>query len=293
MYSSPDSQTIAVRSRDALRLHAETAGTGDTMLLCNGLFCSTHYYGAWLEHFAPSWRVVQFDYRGHGRSDEPPHPDRVEMQHLGHDAEDVLRSTCPDPVVIVGHSMGVRIALDLYCRVPHRVRALVLLCGSVYDSLGSLPSRFPMRHAVTGLLGLSDRLGPVAPWLKHKSTKHDLVSAVGYWLGGLSRTLTPREPVQKLLRHVDRLDMRLIASLGRSYIDHSAEHLLPRVRVPTLIVAGEKDLLAPPAHAHRVARKLSRAEVHVCSDCTHLAPVEKPDEVHDVVDAFLSRNLGS
>ena len=280
-----------VRSRDSVDLHVEVTGQGAPMLMCNGLFCSTHYNGEWIRHFSDRYRIVQFDYRGHGRSAEPPHPDRVELQHLVHDAEDVLRATTQSPVVLVGHSMGVRIALDLFCRMPHRVRALILLCGSVFDSLGPIPSLSPLRNLVTGVLGLSKHLGPVAPWIKDKTIEHDLVSPVGYFLGSLSRDLTPREPVQGLLRNVDRIDMRVIRSLGQSYINHSGKHLLPRIHVPTLVVAGEMDSLAPPAHARAVMRKLRMAELHVCSGCTHLAHIEKPDEVHRIVSSFLERRV--
>lgn len=85
--------------------------------------------------------------------------------------------------------------------------------------------------------------------------------------------------------------MRVIRSLGQSYINHSGKHLLPRIHVPTLVVAGEMDSLAPPAHARAVMRKLRMAELHVCSGCTHLAHIEKPDEVHRIVSSFLERRV--
>jgi len=289
MKSTPSQ--LQVSSRDSVDLHVEVTGQGAPMLMCNGLFCSTHYNGEWVRHFSDRYRIVQFDYRGHGRSAEPPHPDHVELRHLVHDAEDVLRATTDAPAVVVGHSMGVRVALDLFCRMPHRIRALVLLCGSVFDSLGPIPSLSPLRNLVTGILGLSEHLGPVGPWIKDKTIEHDLVSPVGYFLGSLSRDLTPREPVQGLLRNVARIDMRVIRSLGQSYINHSALHMLPRVHAPTLVIAGEKDSLASPAHARAVTRKLRVAELHVCTGCTHLAHIEKPAEVHGVVSSFLARRV--
>jgi len=80
-----------------------------------------------------------------------------------------------------------------------------------------------------------------------------------------------------------------MVSLARSYIHHSSEDILPRVKVPTLFMVGQKDSLAPPSHARKVAALLPDVQQVVIQGCTHLAPVEKPDEVHQVVERFLAR----
>jgi 3-oxoadipate enol-lactonase len=77
--------------------------------------------------------------------------------------------------------------------------------------------------------------------------------------------------------------------LAQSYIHHSARDILPRVRVPTLFVVGEKDSLALPSHAREVARLVPACEARVIQGCTHLAPVERPAEVHAIAEAFLER----
>jgi pimeloyl-ACP methyl ester carboxylesterase len=285
-----DSHTLT--TPNGIRLHAETTGTGATMLLCNGLFCTTQYFVPWWNHFSQTHRLVQFDYRSHGASDDDPDPSNVTIPRLVDDASLVLDKLCPEKTILVGHSMGVRIALELYLRYPHRIPCLVLLCGSAFDSMGPIPSFSPFRQSVLGVLRSADRLVPLAGALKDVTIRQDLVSKVGYMLGGLSRTLTPREPVEALLAHLDRLDVRMMTTLARSYIRHSARDILPRVPVPTLYLVGEKDSLALPSHAREVARLMPNAQAHVIAECTHLAPVEKPEEVHAIVETFLER-LGS
>lgn len=260
------------------------------MLMCNGLFCSTHYFVPWWNHFSKSYRLVQFDYRGHGRSDDAPDPSKMSIELLSDDAEQVMDATCPDKTILVGHSMGVRIALELYARQPERVSALVLLCGSAFDSLGPILSRFPIRAYVLGFLRLGAHVTPLARFVKDGVIQADLITKVAYLLGGMSRTLTPREPIDGLLRNLDRLDVRLMPPLARSYIRHSSKKMLKQVDVPTLFLVGENDSLALPSHARKVTRLLPRGESYVVRGCTHLAPVERPDEVHRTVESFLSRN---
>ncbi|PKN48784.1 MAG: hypothetical protein CVU63_04010 [Deltaproteobacteria bacterium HGW-Deltaproteobacteria-20] len=281
-----DSHTLT--TADGIRLHAETNGTGPTMLLCNGLFCTTQYFVPWWRHFAQSHRVVQFDYRSHGGSDDDPDPSNVTIPRLVDDAGLALETLCGERAIVVGHSMGVRVALELYLRYPHRVSCLLLLCGSVFDSMGAIPSFSPFRNGVLGVLRSAGRVVPVANVVKDVTIHQDLVTKVGTLLGGMS-ALTPREPIDALLANLDRLDVRMMTTLAQSYIRHSAKEILPRVKVPTLFLVGEKDSLAPPSHAREVVRLLPDARGYVVKDCTHLAPVEKPDEVHEVAEEFLAR----
>lgn len=281
-------ETHTLTTSDGLRLHAETIGRGPSMLMCNGLFCTTQYFVSWREHFGQSYRLVQFDYRSHGRSDDDPEPSRVTIERLVDDAALVLEKLCDEPTIVVGHSMGVRVALELYRRHPERISTLLLLCGSVFDSLGGVASLPPVRHAVVRVLDSAGWLGPLARGIKDVAVHQDLVSKVGTALGGLSAK-TPRAPVDALLAHLDRLDVRMMVSLARSYIHHSSEDILPRVKVPTLFMVGQKDSLAPPSHARKVAALLPDVQQVVIQGCMHLAPVEKPDEVHQVVERFLAR----
>jgi pimeloyl-ACP methyl ester carboxylesterase len=142
---------------------------------------------------------------------------------------------------------------------------------------------------VLGVLRFGRKFTPLARGIKDLAVRRDLVSRIGYAFGGLSRTLTPRKPVEELLRHVDRVDIGMMASLARSYILHSARDILPCVNVPALYLVGEKDSLAPPSHARKVVGVMPSAQAHVLADCTHLALVEKPKEVHALVETFFER----
>jgi len=281
-------QAHSLINSDGIRLLAETGGDGPTMLLCNGLFCTTQYYPPWWRHFGGSHRLVQFDYRSHGGSDDDPHPSNVTMDKLVDDASLVFERLCDERTIVVGHSMGVRVAIELFIRYPNRVPCLILLCGSAFDSLGSLGRPAPVREAVLGLLRVGDRVVPVANALKDVVIRRDIITKVGTLLGGMSAR-TPRDAIDGLLTNVDRLDVRMMTGLARSYIQHSVRDLLPDVHVPVLYLVGERDSLASPSHADDVVRCLPDAEKYVVRGCTHLAPVEQPDEVGDVVEAFLRR----
>src|SRR4029078_9345722 len=87
-----------------------------------------------VHHFRPGLQVVVWDYRGHGRSPPPPEP--VEQADLGveraaADLDVVLAAAeVVRPYVLVGHSMGVQVALEHLRQHPDGAAAVVALFGT-------------------------------------------------------------------------------------------------------------------------------------------------------------------
>ena len=69
-----------VTTDGGLKLYWKATGTGPrTLICCNGVGVSTFFWKFVAERFASEYRVVVWDYRGHGRSDRPHHPDAVDL----------------------------------------------------------------------------------------------------------------------------------------------------------------------------------------------------------------------
>src|SRR5437867_13204718 len=76
---------------------------------------------------------------------------------------------------------------------------------------------------------------------------------------------------------------------SRSYLRRSARRLLGTVRVPTLVIGGERDRLAPPEHCATIAAAMRDAELWIAPGCTHLALVEDPVAVNARIERFVER----
>ncbi|HZU61355.1 MAG TPA: alpha/beta hydrolase, partial [Solirubrobacteraceae bacterium] len=73
---------------------------------------------------------------------------------------------------------------------------------------------------------------------------------------------------------------RTRADVGIAVSEIELYDALPRLTVPAIVLAGEKDRLTPPSHARRIAEMLPQLErLIILPDTGHMAPLERPREV--------------
>ena len=265
---------------------------GAPILTAHGLVSSTQHWRFFTPHFARARAVVSWNYRGHGGA-PAPHTSEVSVAQFADDAHAVWQASGAAPAIVVGLSFGVQVALELWHRHPAAVRALVLICGTSGHPLDRLTASPKLRGAATRLFrSVSQR-----PWLASGAlgalrtrAGRRVARQLAYLSGGALRADAPEAVLDDLFGHVAALDPALVGGVVAAYLDHTAEAVLPTIRVPTLIIAGDRDQLTPVATAARMQRAIPGSELVVFPGHTHLVQVEDPDGVHAAIDAFLARH---
>ncbi len=112
---------------DGVRIHYELAGKGEPLVLIGGLGVHTGEYRPLIDALAQHHRVLAADNRGAGSSDKPDKPYSYTM--MAADTRAAMDGAGVEAADIVGFSMGVRIAVELYLARPERVRTLTLIAG--------------------------------------------------------------------------------------------------------------------------------------------------------------------
>jgi pimeloyl-ACP methyl ester carboxylesterase len=92
------------------------------------------------------------------------------------------------------------------------------------------------------------------------------------------------------LEHVAEMDLTFFLRLLSDLSQHDMQHILPRIDVPTLIIAGEKDTFTPLFRSVEMAEMVSHSELIIVPGGTHVAPLELPDLVTAAFDRFFDRN---
>lgn len=288
----PRGEPFEVRTADGVRLAGELFGPADAppVVLIHGWTCARRFWTYQLNALAREHRVIAYDLRGHGQSSAHDACD-FSTDALADDVQAVLEATVPAGrrVVLVGHSLGgmsiVAWAGRHPAQVGERAAAVALINLGIGDLVSeSLVVRMPGRLGAIksalgrALLSADQQLPPATPISRR------LVRYIA-----LSESASPAqvELTQQLVLGCRR---QVRSGCGRTLSRLDLRHAIERLQVPTLVLAGERDRLTPPAHAQRLAATLPQLHEHVeVPRVGHMSPLEAPHEVNAALDRLLAR----
>lgn len=262
-----------------------------TVVFCHG-YClnqdSWHFQRA---AFREGLRLVFWDQRSHGRSERSRShlaglPTGIDQ--LGGDLRAVLDAVAPTgPLVLVGHSMGGMTVMALADQYPElfaeRVAAVALI-GTTAGSWSGVTLGLPSYGAK-----VLHRVGPTL--LKALGRQRELVER-SRRLGSDFTSVLYRKfsfGTENVDPAVERFAQRMleatpidvVAEFFPAFGLHEKKAALAVLRdIPTLVLAGTRDLLTPPEHSEAIAAELPDAALVIVQDAGHLLMLERPELVN-------------
>ena len=261
-----------------------------TLVLSDGIGCDGFAWKYLQPPFAEHFRVVHWHYRAHGRSGLQVDPGRIDIAAHARDLVTVLDHVGAERAVLVGHSMGVQVSLETYRLAPERVRALVLLCGSYGKITTTFHGSDVLKQVLPTIIDYVDRHRGLARALWGR-----LPSKLAFRIALLSREVDAlairEEDFRWYMDHVAAMEPSIFLAMLRLAGEHTAEDVLPRIDVPSLVVAAERDTFTPPAMAAHMAEMIPGAEYFVLRGASHAAPIEQPVAIQQRCDKFFAERL--
>lgn len=182
----------------------------------------------------------------------------------------VALDQAPERFDLFGHSMGGRVALEVWRLAPERVRRLALSSTGVH----SLRPGEAEKRAALQQVGY-DKGFPalVDQWLPPMVAPANQVRAEIY------------EPMRRMCLDAgqDRFDAHIRALVGRPV----QEGLLPQIACPTLVITGERDSWASPAQHEAFAARIPDSRLVIVPGAGHMLPMEAPDAVNTAIASWL------
>ena len=175
----------------------------------------------------------------------------------------------PGPLVLAGHSMGGRVAMEMAHQAPDRIRGMIL-ANTGHGSLK--PGEEPKRMAKVAL-GHEDMDRLAAEWIP------PMLDPARVGDEALVTDLT--EMVLKMGAEVHERQIR--ALLARPDV----KTYLADIPCPVLLITGAQDGWSPAKQHHEIAALLPRAEVQAIDGAGHFLPVERPEETVTAITAWL------
>ena len=234
--------------------------TGRLFLYVHGAGSNGHFAHKMLDILSANHSPLSFDFPGHGRSSGT---ESLKSIAAYSDFTHALWQTLSlRPVVVVGHSMGGAIALDLALRHADMVEGLALTCTAAKFNI-------PDALIATWEAVMKGRQGQ--PFTKVSCSPQ-----------------TPQEIIQEGWMEQIKTDprVRCFDLLACQQVDLTAQ--LGQINRPTLVLAGADDATTPVAQAEALRDNIPNAQLAVIPEAGHWLPLEKPQAACAALQAFFN-----
>ncbi|MFZ9594897.1 MAG: alpha/beta fold hydrolase [Bdellovibrionia bacterium] len=276
-----------IKSFDGTRLFYSLEGSGKPLVFCYGLICSSLHWTYQIEHFQKNYQAIWYDYRGHQNSEVPQNLKSLSLENIARDLGSVLDELNVSDAVVLGHSMGVNVALEFYRQQPHRVAGLILANGTARRPLETLFRHNSLQAAFTVLRKFYDH-SPELLRLLWRSTKGNPLARSLVALGGFNPHLTPKEDIELYVDQVADTDPAILLHLIENYDTVDANAWLHTIHVPTLILAGEHDRVIPVEQQQLMQQLIPNSKLEVIHHGSHCPQMDLPELVNLRIEKFLN-----
>jgi 3-oxoadipate enol-lactonase len=251
---------------DGLRFHCRLDGPEGApwLVFSNSLATDLSVWDDQVAALAADHRILRYDQRGHGRTSVPATPPTIAQ--MGDDLLALMDRFGVDRATLIGLSMGCPTALRVIERAPERVVRLVLTDGQA----ATAPTGAAMWE---GRIASARAIGMAA-------TADEIL---GRWFApGFADT-----PAGARMRAmIAAIPLEGYVAGARALQGYDFAHVLPRIAVPALLIAGQNDG-AMPQSMRALADRIAGAAFHVIPGAGHIPPVEQAQAYTRILVDFL------
>lgn len=257
-----------------MELFFRSFGIGHPLIILHGLFGVSDNWVTHGKKLGTDFRVIIPDLRNHGRS---PHSERFDFPSMEQDILELIEEETDGTAMLMGHSLGGRVAVNLALHHPEMIRKLVI----VDISLRKYPPQREHLDLISAMHGLDlSRLG----------TRKEVE-------GELRRRIPSLKLRQFLLKNLYWSDRgQLSWRLNLPVISRSLPAIFDgggvpgQYTAPTLFIRGEQSDYIREGDLPEIYAKFPGAIVRTVSGATHWVHADNPGEFYQVVSSFLEED---
>jgi pimeloyl-ACP methyl ester carboxylesterase len=265
-------------TNDHVTISYEDEGTGPVVLLIHGHTSDRRTWDSVVPALLDAGlRVLRPDLRGHGRSTRPDCG-----YHLSHHAADmaaVLEDAEVGSAMVVGHSIGGGVALEMAVTMADRVDSLVLISPVMPDRPFEPAFMENLREVARVTRSEGIQAAMVGPWASSPIFEHSF-SKPGV-----------RNAVTSILRDFPGAEY-LATQRDRVEREWTIPDRLSEIDVAAAVIAGDSETPGFRAYAAEAGAGIPNARLEFYENCGHLVPLEEPDRVASAIIEMARRSAG-
>ncbi len=260
-----------------ITMNYDQQGSGETVLLIPYLAADYACYAFQVPDYSKHFTCVSVDLRGTGESDKPGGAYSTEM--FADDIAALMQAMGIHKAHIYGLSLGAATGIWLAAKYPERVKSLSLHSGWP-------KSDAYLKTVVQGWQVMAKAINSVPemviqgifPWCftpELYAQKPDYIQALSDFVRG-----RPKQPVDAFMQESDAV------------ITHDAEAQLGKIRAPTQITFGRRDMVTSTRFADQLKNGIKNSELHIFENCSHAPLYENVPAFNEKTLAFLRKHAG-
>lgn len=257
---------------NGINIFYELKGQGSPLVLIAGFSCDHTFWSGIVDELAKHHQILLLDNRGIGQTDTPNSAYTIDL--MADDVMAVVKALGLKKPIIVGQSMGSAMAQSIGKRYANDIDKIILM--NTFDKVYKAPQ---IAFELTGKLHrmnipLKYRVESIAPWVyssEFLSQPNQLDKLIGY---------AEKNPYpQSLTGYENQLEALQI---------FNSSDWLHDIKVPTLIIAAEEDIIAPLNAAKEVAKNIGPQTKLMIVPGGHATPIEQPQKTIKAIEDFAS-----
>ena len=231
-----------------------------TLVLLPGLLCDQAVWQAQMDALSPHADCHVADYGS--------------LDSLAAMARHALATAPPGPLSVAGHSMGGRVAFEMWRQAPERIERLALLDTSYH----------PLAE---GEAGETEKAGRMA--LLATARRDGMRAMAREWAPGMLHPSRHGTPLfEAVLDMLERKTPDIFAAQINALLKRpDCNDLLATIRCPTLLLCGREDTWSAPARHEHMQRAIADSRLVIVEHCGHMSTMERPEAVNQALLEWL------
>ena len=241
-----------------------------TIVFIHGLSGSSSAWADYEKKFKEKYNVLTLDIRGHGKSKKFPYYSDYEIKHFANDVDELISYLNISKFILISHSFGTLVAVE-YIKLYREKVSVNILLSPIIDLNKDFSAKI-----LRPLLALS-KIFDFFPF--HPKPGHH----VDY-----SQYLNTTDwNFKRCYADVSNTTLRVYFHCLRRSLKREQEYFLEKINVPTLIVHGEKDTMAPVKNSIALSKKIKNSKLILIPGTDHIVVLNNFKEISKIIEDFL------
>lgn len=279
--------TGSFESFDGTPIYYEVRGEGEPLVLVYGIACLMNHWHYQIEYFSKSYKVITFDLRGHQKSNPVTDIKNLTMKALAKDIEGLLKHLDIPKAHFAGHSFGAPILLALYDRNPEIFSSIISINGFAKNPIKGMFGLDVIEPFFYFVKSRYDQQKDVWKTLWKAAVDNPMTIYLTALAGGFNLRVTHFKDIEVYVRGVARLNLDVFLNLFEELMNYDGEPVLEKIKVPALIISGEKDMVTPLRFQYHFKEKIEHSEFVLIPYGSHCTQLDFPDYTNLKIEKFL------